>query len=151
MKQTISTTLPLCATLFLLGACSVFQSDKPAPAAEPAAAASPAEAPAEASAAAPTGVSGGTAPPVRTAASPRVPAPPSSVRYSCAGTRDVLSVVRAANGASARISLGGQSVQANRVRTASGARFTAARADLWERGNTATLTWRGKKYSCKTS
>jgi hypothetical protein len=55
-------------------------------------------------------------------------------------------VTHAANGATARISFGKTAVSGKRAGTG---HYTAAKADLVEKGNAATLTWNGKKYSCK--
>jgi len=68
------------------------------------------------------------------------------LQYACTGTKDTLTVTHATNGSTARISFGKTAVSGKR---ASAGHYTAAKTDLVEKGNAATLTWNGKKYSCK--
>lgn len=136
MTRPIPTAVTLCAAVLLLAGCSVFQPEQKDEAAP--AAAAPAQA-------APTG--GQVAEPAaEPAAGAR--AAVAATRYRCNGTRDVLSVTHGPGDATARVSLGAQTVQATKVRGSTG-RYTASRVELVEKGKAATLTWQGKKYSCQ--
>lgn len=137
MRHSLASALGLGAVL-LLGACSVFE-DKPASTTEAATATPATEAAPAPEPAAPRGVA-------QAGLGRAQPAAPSPVRYACTGTKDALTVTHAANGATARISFGTAAVNARR---AGAGHYTAARTDLVEKDNAATLTWRGKKYSCK--
>jgi len=124
----------LLATCLLLGACSVFQGETPAPAAET----PPPPPPAEAAAA--------PAP----APEPSAPAARGPFRYACHGSRTTLTVSYPAGAATARLGFGKESLTARRAQAASGARYTAGRnTEFWEKGGTANLTWKGKKYTCR--
>ena len=125
--------LVLGAALGLLAACSSTSDTKPA------AEAAPASAPAAVTEAPPTPE------PVRpAAATARTPS-----RFSCTGSKLALTVTPSASTpATARIQFGTQTLTATQ-RPGTGAHYVGSKVDFWDKGSTASLTWQGKRYSCK--